>query len=62
MQLEQNIRLSWIMGCVGSWSELWISKFSQYRFERIGPALRNVGVEGPLIPRHCLGQGTRVCL
>jgi hypothetical protein len=37
-------------------------KFSQCRFERIGPALRNVGVEGPLIPRHCLGQGTRVCL
>jgi hypothetical protein len=34
------------MGFAGSWNEFWISRFSQCRFESIGPALRNVGVEG----------------
>jgi len=34
------------MGFAGSWNEFWISRFSQCRFETIGPALRNVNVEG----------------
>jgi hypothetical protein len=33
------------MGFVGSWNELWISKFGRRRFESIAPPLRNVGVE-----------------
>src|SRR6202022_1656369 len=57
MQLEQTFGCPWIMGFVGNWTELWISKFSPYRFESIAPPLRNVGVE---VARHCLRQGTRV--
>ena len=45
MQLEQTFGCPWIMGFVGNWTELWISKFSPCRFESIAPPLRNVGVE-----------------
>jgi hypothetical protein len=45
MQLEQTFGCPWIMGFVGSWTELWISKSSPCRFESIAPPLRNVGVE-----------------
>jgi hypothetical protein len=45
MQLEQTFGCPWMMGFVGNWTELWISKFSPCRFESIAPPLRNVGVE-----------------
>jgi hypothetical protein len=45
MQLEQTFGCPWIMGFVGNWTELWISKFSPCRFESIAPPLRNVGVD-----------------
>ena len=39
MQLEQTFGCPWIMGFVGNWTELWISKFSPCRFESIAPPL-----------------------